>query len=179
MKPGWPLVFKICGGLVFGYFIGGLAHRFFYLDGAGMDVDHFTSYVSVATLLLISDQVMNRFLLRNVKENASSLSTKEQADEPDKVQKKCFGYLYGGLLPMVRWPLVLVTVTPIAALWGQKWANEFESLVLKLLGLGSMTSTSSKLIFFSAWFLIGTMILNMSLRFYLMRSNNPGSTEPA
>jgi len=62
---------------------------------------------------------------------------------------------------------------------GQDWADDLEKLVLNLLGLGSMTSTSSKLLFFSAWFLIGMLILNSCLRFYWMRLSKPGSAESA
>jgi hypothetical protein len=179
MKPGWPSVIKICGGLVLLYFAGGLVYRFVYLQGSDIDLERFISYVSAAILMLISDQVMKRFLLRHLKKTAPSLSAKEQADEFYEKQQVYLGHLYGGLLPIARWPLVLLTIAPIAALWGQKWADGFERLVLNLLGLESMTRTSSKLIFFSAWFLIGTLILNLGFRFYLMRSSNPGSTEPA
>lgn len=178
MKPNWPLVIKGCIAITLAYFVGGLAYRFVYLRGSGIDLEHFTSYGSVAILLLVGDQVMKRFFIRDVKETAPSLSAKGQAEDPADAQKTYLGYLYGGLLPIARWPLVLVIITPIAALWGQKWADRFERLVLKLLGLGPMTSTSSKLIFFSAWFLIGTLILNLGFRFYWMRSSNPESTEP-
>ena len=178
MKPGWPSVIKISIGLTFVYFIGGLAYRFVYLQGSGIDLEHFASYVSVAIFVLISDQVMKRFFLRDIKETAPSLLAKGQADKFHEMQKAYLDHLYGGLLPIARWPLVLLTIIPIAALWDQKWADGIERLVLKLLGLGTMTSTSSKLIFFSAWFLIGTLILNLGFRFYWIRArSNRGSSE--
>lgn len=121
---------------------------------------------------------MKRVLLKNFKETFRSLSAKGETDEP--LGKKInLGYLFGGLLPIVRWPLIIVTVELLEALYGQKWMDGFERFFLGLLGLGSMTTTSSKLILYSAWFLIEMLILNMSLRFYLIRSSNPGSTKPA
>lgn len=179
MKPDWPLVIKVCITLTFMYFIGGLFYRFVYLQGSGIDLGHFTSYVSVAILLLVSDRLMKRVVLKSIKETSPPLSTEWETEESHEGNKINLGYLFGGLLPIVRWPLVVITVELLEALWGQKWTDGFETLCLKLLGLGSMTSTSSKLIFYLAWFLIGMLILNMSLRFYLIRSNNPGSTEPA
>ncbi len=161
------------------YFIGGLFYRFVYLHGSGIDLRRFTSYVSVAILLLVSDRLMKRFVLKSIKETSPPLSTKGETEKSYEGNKTSLGYLFGGLLPIVRWPLVVViTVDLLEALWGQKWIDGFEMLLLKLLGLGSMASTSSELIFYSAWFLIGMLIL-MSLRFYLIRSSNPGSTEPA
>jgi len=119
MKADWPSVIKICVALTFVYFLGGLAYRFVYLRGSGIDLEHFTSYVSVAILLLVSDLIMKHFLLRGVKTTTPSLSVQQQLDELHEADKSHLGYLYGGLLPIARWPLVLITVTPIATLWGR------------------------------------------------------------
>jgi hypothetical protein len=179
MRSDWPSVMKVCIALTLVSFIGGLAYRFVYLRGSGIDLEHFASYVLAALLLFVSDHVMKHFLLRVVKIATLSFSAKAQLDELHEANNSRLGYLYGGLLPLAQWPLVLITVTPIATLWGQNWADDFERLSLKLLGLESMTSTSSKLIFFSVWFLIGMLILNLGLRFYWMRLSKPESVEPA
>ncbi|MDH5666529.1 MAG: hypothetical protein OEY86_00780 [Nitrospira sp.] len=185
MTSYWPLIFKICVGLTIVQFAGGIVYRFFFLHGADIDLGHFTTYVSVTILLLISGRLLQHLLLHDIKETAFSFSPKKQIDGPPDMQTPYWvslsGGLYGSLLPIVRWPLALVTVTIIEALWGgQNLANKHEALTLKLFGLGSMTtySYSSKLIFYSAWFLIGTLAINLGLRFFWMRASNSGTSVP-
>lgn len=185
MTSYWPLVIKICIGLTIAQFIGGVVYRFLFLHGADIDLGHFTTYISVAILLLISGHLLHHLLLRDIKETAFSFLPKKQTDELPEMQPPYWvslpGCLYGSLLPIVRWPLVLVVWTIIAALWGgQNLANKHELLTLKLFGLGSMTtySYSSKLIFYSAWFLIGTLALNLGFRFFLIRASNSGTPAP-
>lgn len=133
----------------------------------------------------MSGHLIQHLLLRDIKETALSFSPKRQIDKLPEMQAPYWvslsAGLYGSLLPIVHWPWGLVGWTIIEALWGgQNLANTHENLTLKLLGLGSMTtdSYSSKLIFYSAWFLIGTLVLNLGLRFYWIRASNSGTTAP-
>lgn len=178
MKSGWSLVIKICGGLLCIYFVGGLVYRFVYLHGSDIDLERFASYVSVAFLLLFGDRVMKWFFLRNIEETSPLFFNKGKVGERYENQKVYLTSLYGSLLLIVRWPLVIIIMELLNALWRQKWMDGFERLVLKLLGLESMTSTSSKLIFYSAWFLIGMLVLNYGFRLYWMRLDQQGPVMP-
>lgn len=164
MKLCWPLVFKICWIVLCGNLISGLVYRFIYLQGAGINLDRFLAYISVAILLLASDRALKHFVLKNGKKAVYCKVPQAYGDETQELKNEFLGMFWGVLGAILRLPLFLVFIAPIGALWDQKWADGFEELFLNLLGLGAMTDTASKLAFFSAWFMIGTLILYLGLR---------------
>lgn len=167
MKFSWSTAFKICWVFLSIYLVAGLMYRLIYLQGVRIDLNHFIAYSSVAVLLLGSDRALKHLVFKIDNRTTSCVVLPTNGGEFQELRDESLGILWGILVAVARFPIVFVITPPLGALRGQRWAYEFDKPFLKLLGLSAVTDLAHKLALFSAWYLIGTLLIYLSVCFLL------------
>ena len=165
-NEAFPSLIKISGYISLAVIVLGLLYRFVILRDKNFDLENFLAYSIVSCLFLAINTLFNLVIRKGVKE-CSGLDTQNppSLSESQERRIKMLAVIAGATSPLLKGiPVFCVMAPPVMALWGDGHFYEIGGMVVSFLGLTFLTTTASKLTFFSMWFFLGSLIIHLQVR---------------